>query len=255
VRDRRDLPEPLRRHVDDLVACAQEGLAGGLVAAYVIGSRAAGDAHPNVSDLDLLLACAADLPRGARLALGHDLARIGGAGPTRGVEAVLYRTEVLATPTYPLVYELNVNSGPAVEHKVETEGTEPFWFLLDVAIAREQALVVHGAPADRIIGPVAHQHVVAALVDALRWHAAGDVGSPDAVLNACRAWYWLEHRVWRSKTAAGRWARSRTDHRELVDAAVAARRAGSDEGLDADAARELLRMVLARAERASRRDH
>jgi hypothetical protein len=162
---------------------------------------------------------------------------------------VLYRTEVLAEPTYPLPYELNVNDGPEIPSRIDVAGGEPFWFLLDVATARECSLTVGGPTASTLIAPVPDDLVVTALRDALRWHAAHGDDRVDVVLNACRAWYWLENRAWASKTAAGRWVLEDRGGHPIVAAAVSARVTGDDQTLDVAAvatfARSVRRRVMA----------
>jgi hypothetical protein len=103
-------------------------------------------------------------------------------------------------------------------------------------------------PRDELLGRV---------VESVRWY--GDhpwAGADNAVLNACRAWRWAEEGVWSSKTAAGAWARTRTDDGELVEAAAAARADGRS--LDAarvrlfvEGVRRLLELEAARAGRPS----
>jgi streptomycin 3"-adenylyltransferase len=235
-------------HVYALMGTARDGLHGSVTAAYVVGSIANGDDRGPLTDLDLLLVTDRRLDPDVLRATGERLADLAVGSPLRGVEAVLYRHSVLASPTYPLPYELNVNGGPAIARLVATSGTDGFWFLLDVAAAREHALALQGPPAAALIGPVPDAPVVKAVRESLGWHRRKGGDGADVVLNACRAWHWLEHRRWLSKTAAGEWMLAQASAPELVELAVAARRAQRDTRLDADAVRRFVDAVRRRVD-------
>jgi hypothetical protein len=237
------LSPDLAPFVERLLGEGAEALGVDLYGAYVIGSVATGDLAGDASDLDLLLVHdGAPLPRSTRLATGERLADVAADCPLRGVEAVLYRAEVLAAPTYPLPIALNVNGGRDLPRRVETASEQPFWFLLDVAAARDAALTLLGPPADEAIAPIPRPAIVAALRDSDVWHRAHGGTGADAVLNAARAWCWLVTERWRSKTAAGRWLLDQPDaapHHGITRAALAERAAGSDTDLDAAPVRAL----------------
>ena len=226
-------------HVRDLVAAAAAGLRGTLSGAYVVGSIATGDVRGTASDLDLLLVTSRRLPAAVLTGTGHRLADLAAEGPMRGLEAVLYRQDVLARPSYPLPVELNVNGGAALSRVVETAPQDAFWFLLDVAAARQHALAVIGPRADQLIAPIPDELVRAALAEALVWHQWHGGSTPDVVLNACRAWHWCARHSWLSKTDAGRWAAEQR-HAPIVRAALEARLRHSDEPLDATSVQALL---------------
>ena len=242
----------LVRYVDEVVAEADAALHRSLVAAHVVGSVANGDVRGQASDLDLLLVVGRRLDPDLLRRAGERLADLAGDCPMRGLEAVAYRRDVLAHPRYPLPYELNVNGGRSIPRRVATGGDPGFWFLLDVAAAREHSLTLCGAPVRDLVGPVPDGAVLRALRDSLRWHRTAGGTGPDAVLNACRAWHWLEHGEWLSKTAAGEWTCRRTGTPAVVRAAVAARRAGNDADLDARAVTRFAEEVLGRVERHDR---
>jgi hypothetical protein len=172
-------------HVYALMGTARDGLHGSVTAAYVVGSIANGDDRGPLTDLDLLLVTDRRLDPDVLRATGERLADLAVGSPLRGVEAVLYRHSVLASPTYPLPYELNVNGGPAIARLVATSGTDGFWFLLDVAAAREHALALQGPPAAALIGPVPDAPVVKAVRESLGWHRRKGGDGADVVLNAC----------------------------------------------------------------------
>ena len=61
--------------------------------------------------------------------------------------------------------------------------------------------------------------------DAIGWQVDHGVPADDLVLNAVRARRFLDEGVWSSKAAAAAWARARLPRGDLVDAALAMRRA------------------------------
>ncbi len=94
-------------------------------------------------------------------------------------------------------------------------------------MARDSAIPLVGPPAGQVIGQPSRGDVVRALDDSRRWHADHDAGSPDAVLNACRARCWVSTGRWLSKTEAGVWAlRADGGDAERVRQALAVRAAG-----------------------------
>jgi hypothetical protein len=234
---------PLADFAVAAVTLVAERLEAPLAGAWVVGSVAAGDVRGGASDLDLLFATA-DVPAAADLS-GHgtalaDLAEQ--ACPLRGLEAVLYLATALKQPEGALPYLLNVNAGPRMTRRISTRGDPSFWFLLDVAAARDISVPLLGPPARDVIGPVPHVDIVAALEQALAWHAERAGATPDAVLNACRSLHWLRTGRWQTKTAAGEWALDQLGSAVVRDA-LAARARGSDEALDSAAVAAFLAAV------------
>jgi len=106
-------------------------------------------------------------------------------------------------------FQLNLNSGPGMEHH---EGYDPsaeagFWFTLDVAIAREHARPLIGPHPREVLPDLPRATIVAAQRDSLAWYAAHD--DAQAVLTACRAWAWTAEGRWLSKGDAAAWAAER----------------------------------------------
>src|SRR5205085_8623350 len=87
--------------------------------------------------------------------------------------------------------------------------------------------VLGPAPRELLEEP-ARAEVLEALRDSLAWHAEHEPASPDSVLNACRGWRWARTGRWTSKRSAAEWARGRMSDPAAVDAALAARDAGTD---------------------------
>jgi hypothetical protein len=179
-----------------------------LVSAWVVGSGALGDFDPQRSDIDVQ-AVVSERPARAELedvaaALSHPELPC----PVRGLEFVLYAREDLRDPRGP-AFSLNLNTGPGMRrHAGYDPDAEPrFWFILDVAIARQDARPLQGAPPRELLPELPRALVVSALRDALAWWQANDPAG--AIVSAGRAWAWLEEGRWLSKSEASAWTARR----------------------------------------------
>lgn len=245
------LAPALGSYAGRVLDAAERGLGRPLVAAAVVGSVANGDVAGEASDLDLLLVVERAPDAATLRGAGERLADLAADCPLRGLELVVYRRDVLARPRHPLPYLLNVNGGRAITRLVATGGDPSFWFLLDVAAAREHALALTGPPLRDLIAPVPRPAVLRALRESLDWHDRHGGHGPDPVLNACRALHWLERGTWPSKTAAGEWVAQQPGAPAIVAAALARRATGSDADLDAPAVGSFLDPVRRAVEAAA----
>jgi hypothetical protein len=222
------LPHP--DYLAELVARLRAGLGEDLVAAILGGSAGLGAYEPGRSDLDVL-AVVDRPPGGARLrALAPDLLHASLPCPARKLElVVMTRATVAGKPGAP-AYELNLGTGAGQPDVVELDpaAEAAHWFVIDRAIARSRGRSLLGPPAREVLAPVPRHELVAAVHGSLDWHQAHETASPDTVLNASRAWHWACTGRWASKARAAEWARDRLADPGLVDAAVAARRAGGE---------------------------
>lgn len=202
-------------YLDELVRRLRTRLGGRLLAAWVIGSTALGDFDASRSDIDVQAVSSERLPPDELRALAAELSAV--LCPVRGLELVLYAQDDLADPLGP-AFILNLNTGPGMDHH---EGYHPdaeprFWFTLDVAIARQDAVPLAGPHPREVLPELPRALVVERLRDSLAWW--GDYGGPQAVLAACRALAWTETGRWLSKGEA---ARAADD--PVADAALTAR--------------------------------
>jgi Domain of unknown function (DUF4111) len=216
-------PEPVRTDVAaylrELTARLSAVLDDRLVAAWLIGSGALDDFDVRRSDIDVQAICAvrparAELERLAAL-LSHDALPC----PVRGLEFVLYARADLADPLGP-AFVLNLNTGGGMRHHVGLDpDAEPrFWFTLDVAIARDHARPLAGAPPAAVVPALPRALIVKALRDAVAWYSAGD--GAEAILALSRAWAWAVDGRWLSKGAAATWAAARLEDRSPVERAL-----------------------------------
>jgi hypothetical protein len=182
----------LQPYLDELVE--RIGAVVSLDAAYLVGSGAYGAFEAGRSDVDLV----AVVPR--RLTDDEKRAIVAAAesvpGPGRKLELVVYARGHDE-------YELNLNTGELASF--DPANDPPFWFVLDRAIAEQHAVPLLGAPWAEVFEPVAPHTIIDALRQSLDWHESEQPLDANAVLNACRAWKWVEGGEWASKPEAAAW--------------------------------------------------
>jgi hypothetical protein len=219
-------PEPacadVRAYLRELTARLVAILDDRLVGAWVVGSGALGDFDVRRSDIDVQAVCAtrprrSELERLAAL-LSHDALPC----PARGLEFVLYAQADLSDPRGP-AFVLNLNTGARMCRHVglDPEAEPRFWFTLDVAIAREHARALVGAPPAGVLPALPRALVAGALRDAVAWYGSRDAAA--AILALSRAWAWAADGRWLSKAAAATWAAARLDDPGPVRRALARR--------------------------------
>jgi hypothetical protein len=190
-------------YLSELTARLERQLGDRLVAAWVVGSGALGDFDPERSDIDVQAVATERLARPELEALAAALAHEALPCPVRGLEFVLYAREDLDDALGPS-FQLNLNTGPGMEHH---EGYDPtaeprFWFVLDVAIAREHARPLTGPPPSAVLPALPRKLVLAALRESIKWYRAN---APElAAVTECRARAWEAEGRWISKGEARR---------------------------------------------------
>ena len=224
------------RYLDELVAACRDVLGSRLVGSWLVNSGAQDDYLPGRSDLDVTVGVADALDATTRRLVADRLRHDSLPCPAPRLEVVVYRREVLAAPGDRPAFELNVNTGPAIaDHVTFDVADEPaHWFVIDLAAAGEASRTLAGPPLRELLGPIDDAVVIRALRASAAWHAVHDATAPNRVLNACRAWRWLETRRWSSKTAAAEWAIAEGGDEELIRLAAARRRGQTDGPLPAD---------------------
>ena|SRR5215211_1546870 len=207
-------------YLSELTARLEALLEDRLLGAWLIGSGALGGFDRLRSDVDVQAVCTARLARTELQRLATSLSHEALPCPVRGLEFVLYAREDLTDPHGP-VFQLNLNTGPRMGHHAGYDpGAESrFWFVLDVAIAREHAHRLTGLRPETILPALPRSLVRSALHDALEWYRAHD--GAQAVLAACRAWAWAIDGCWLSKGDAAVWATAQLADRTPVAKALA----------------------------------
>jgi hypothetical protein len=244
------LDEATSIYVRAVVDLLRRLLGDSLLGVYLVGSGAMGGFDPRTSDVDLAAVVTRSPSTERKREVVRSLSHTALPCPVRKLELVVYGAKAAggAAPKW----ELNLNTGPAVgvEASYAPSAQPHHWFVLDVAMARKHARPLFGPPPQTVFGEVRRDSVLRALLGSIRWHRRNDPGGNQSVLNACRAWRWLEEGMWSSKPAAARWARARANDPAPIDAAVAARGADGTAAVDEKAVVRFVAEVERRVERA-----
>lgn len=226
-----DLPQNIVTYLETLTARARDVLEPNLKAIYVFGSAAYGAYEPGASDIDVAIVVDRPLPRAVYDSLLLQIGHKACACPARKLELVVYSFDQVHSLTRFPRFELNYNGGAGTEEHLSFDPASEasHWFLLDLAIGRELGFSLAGPPPKQVIAEAKKEWVLDALAEGTSWWGGNEAGSPDAVLNACRAWRWAETGVWGSKGQGAHWVvreKPEYDDASLVRDAVALRPLG-----------------------------
>jgi hypothetical protein len=198
-----------------------------LVGLYLHGSAAMGGWSAERSDVDLLGVVARPLDRRAKREVSARLHHPSLVCPApAGVELSLVTAAVAADPPRRPPFELHVSTGPSPQTHLGGPAAADPDLLLHFAVCRRAGVAVAGPDPVQVFAEPPRAWLLERAAAELRWAVRhGDFAY--RVLNACRAWRYLEDDVLGSKAEGGRWARLRLADAELpgdgalVDAAVA----------------------------------
>ena len=240
-----DLDRLVAREADRVMAALRRALESDLVGVYLHGSAALGDWIPRRSDLDILAVSSRGLSEGEVQALVASLLETPSSPDAPALEFSLVTLDAVRAPVPVPRFELHLTSG--VDAKVVDGRAHPGDpdLLLHFEVCRTRGLALFGPPPDEVFEPIPRRTILDALDRELDW-ALDDGSSEYQVLNAARAWRYLDEGVFCSKIAGGRWARLRMRDAGLVDAAMRRQMGADDFRLDAVAVRALVGSVRRR---------
>src|SRR5919108_442891 len=167
------MPSLVAEYLSELTLRLEAQLERRLAGAWLIGSGALGDFDALRSDVDVQAVSTMRLARPELERLAAALSPPALRCPVCGLEFVLYAREDLLDVHGP-AFQLNLNTGPRMEHHVgyEPDAEPRFWFVLDTAIARERARPLAGLSPTALLPPPPRPLVLSALRAALAWMAA-----------------------------------------------------------------------------------
>jgi predicted nucleotidyltransferase len=190
------------------------------IGAYSIGSFAMGGYENGVSDLDVLVVCAATLSEEMKIEITNSTSHKSLTCPAQKLELVVYSVDNLYKPAQ---FEINFNTGKEidVDHVCYDYRKEPpHWFIIDKAVAYNRAKTIAGADAKSIFKPIPDDEVGDAIVECIKWHKDyyKIVGNRNVLGNAARALQWAEERIWTTKRSAVQWCadKNMTDVNEII---------------------------------------
>lgn len=227
------LPGMADRTIADFGEALGERLVGvvgpALVGAYLHGSATLGGFQPGSSDLDLLIVVNDRWQPEMREGVARVLQESHGSSPGRGIEASVVRDEVTQAGGRRTDFEVHVTTDPN-DRKVVTgadDSGDPD-LILHIAVCRQSAIAVLGPDAKMVFAGVDSTLVICQMIEELTW-ALAQGSESYAVLNACRARFYLEHRMFCSKLEGGRWAQNQLDASGLIDRSLAAQEGRDDD--------------------------
>ena len=215
-----------------------------VVGVYFVGSVALDGYIPGESDIDIAAVTDSALTANQRQQVAAAIVELSAACPTRGVEFTLYRRDIAGSPPVGADFEVNANGGPRMPVAMHLDASAElgFWYVLDRAIAHRSGLAISGPPARSVFADAPRSTLLGAMCQSMAWHRAHEQATLYSVLNACRAWRFVELDVLGSKLEGAEWARVRWPDTDVIDAAVALRR-GEEAALDEAAVDALLASV------------
>jgi len=192
-----------------------------LVGVYLHGSAALGGFQPGVSDLDVLVVVSGPLEPGVREGVARVLRESHESVPGRGIEASVILEEVAQRGGHRVDFEVHVSTDPSDRKVIYGAGdsADPD-LILHMAVCRQSAISVFGPDPTLVFADVDPTLVVGQMIEELTW-ALAHSSEAYAVLNACRARFYLEHHRFASKLEGGRWARHRFDTSGLIERSLA----------------------------------
>jgi hypothetical protein len=183
-------------------------LQNNFIGAYSIGSFAMGGYENGVSDLDVLVVCAATLSEETKLEITNSTSHKNLPCPAQKLELVVYSVDNLYKPG--AQFEINFNTGKEIEVDhvcYDYRNEPPHWFIIDKAVAYYIAKTIAGAYAKSIFKPIPDDEVGNAIVECIKWHKNNHkiAGDRNVLGNAARALQWAEERIWTTKRNAVQW--------------------------------------------------
>jgi streptomycin 3"-adenylyltransferase len=217
--DARDLPIEVQEYVAELAGRLRNELTDNLVAVYLHGSSVLGGFNPDRNDIDVLVVVAEELARELRQRLIDQLLGDSLPCPATSLELAVVRLASIQHPTAEPEFELLIQNGKVAPERVKAVGP----LILVFAECRMHGeLIGTGPPAMSTIAEVPAQLVLREM----RAQVSDKTRRPGEavtyrVLNACRAWRYVETGEFSSKIGGGRWAQTRSpDHAAMIETAL-----------------------------------
>lgn len=215
---------------------------------YLYGSQAQGEGARR-SDIDILVLAAAALTAVQKQDLAAQLDHAMLPVPAMGLELMVVETAIALNLPRPLRVAFALTTGATWPTDIQDD-VEYEELLLDIAMVRESGRALFGPPPREAFAEGGRARLLEIVERALEWHRPRlldplhDPLGQNSVLNAARAWRYVEDGTLVSKTQGGRWMAKKPPYGELAARALAIRNGGSDGALDASEIDALLAYVI-----------
>jgi 8-oxo-dGTP pyrophosphatase MutT (NUDIX family) len=235
------LPPAVETYLEEITERLRDTLGAALTGVYLHGSAVLGDFSQSRSDIDVIAVSARPLSAHEKTWLARRLSQSALPCPATSLEFhVVHRDDTAARAAPPFQLHVATSTDGRPDRVVDGSGRpgDPD-LVMHFAVLHEHGRALLGPPAERVFPAIPREMLLDALCTELAW-ARENASPSDQVLNACRAWRYVDEGVLGSKTAGGEWARERVDDLSLIDAALRHRKGLTDSHPDPDAARVVL---------------
>lgn len=243
----------LLTQLTEMSAAWSQLLGDSFVGSYVTGSVCLDAFEPGTSDVDVLLVVDSKLQRSVAIALAESALSFGHTITSAGLECVVISRTAAGTPIPH--FELCTSSGRGWKDEVEFDADDSGLFI-DVSICQRNGITLAGPSQDLVFAAAKDCDIAEAITTGLNWHRGRildefhDPGGQNSVLNACRAWCWLETRELTSKNRGGAWALQHGGPESLIQRALDKRMTVRCDEICFDEIDEFLVFVLSRFNKA-----
>lgn len=237
----------------DLGANWSQLLGPSLVGVYVTGSVCLDAFEARASDVDVLLVVEPGLQHSVFRTLAESALHFGHIIPAAGLECAAISRVAAGTPIPH--FELCTSSGRDWNDEVEFDGDDLGLFI-DISICHRNGITLAGPPQDQVFASANDNCIAEAITTGLNWHRGlildeyHDPNGQNSVLNACRAWCWLETKELVSKSLGGDWALQNGGPESVILRALDKRKAVRSDPICSEEIDELLLRVLSRFDEA-----
>ena len=218
----------LNEYLQELAETICKTLQEELNAIAIGGSIVFHDFHPDVSDIDVALFLNSP-PSAKQLSiLAQNLDHSVLPCPGKGLDLVAFLLQsVQITPPTPEAAFAFV-TGKAWRSELTGSDANPD-LLIDLHVIRNHGRSLFGPDPGDFIGSIGNAELRPLLVNVVQWHRDKihdpfhDPMGEFAVLNACRAWRFLDTKIMGSKIEGGKWALARKADLTVISEALAIR--------------------------------
>lgn len=233
----------VRAFAESVAVVLRSTLGGDLVGVYLHGSAATGTFQPERSDVDVLAVCSRTATEAEKKLLADALSEPALPCPGVGLEFSLVTLDVCGRPAERPPFELHLNTVDG--HTVHGDGHSGDADLpMHFAMARERGVAIAGPLPEDVFAPIPRAWLLRGFAEDLAW-ALREASAEYAVLNACRAWAFLETGLLLSKLEGAAWMLARDAEVELVRPALAFQRGGQRPAADRTAVEGFVERVRA----------
>lgn len=224
-----DYPQEINVYLDQVTAQLQEILQSNLVGFYIYGSSVQSDYRDGKSDLDLICIVKDPLNDRQKKDLANELVHSKLPVPACGMDIIFVTEENVRNLKPEPEYEFWFSTGALWNTEIEENGKSSE-LLIFFANCYANGKKIFGLESKNAFRDVPFELLLFTIIDILNWHRIkilDDFHDPlgqYSVLNAARAWMYVQEKKLGSKSEGGEWVLSREPQNQLVRNALQTRK-------------------------------